>query len=301
MFDFINSRARAYIFSGALIALSLVSLLVFGLNLGIDFTGGTVLNLNLGDKFSIEETEAVMAPFEELSGAVVQVVQGRDLSGAMLDEGVVIKAPYIEEARRDELMSAFKAKWPALSSDDLRIESVGPVIGSELAGQALLSLGVAVILMVIYITIRFEIKFALATIITLLHNVLIVVGIFSLFRVELNLPFVAAILTIFGYSVNDAIVIYDRVRENVRHKRKGEYGKAVNDSINQSLMRCVNTSLTTLFVMVALFLGFYFFIGNADLLVFSVALILGIFIGTYSSIFIAGPLWFSLQEVKLKR
>ena len=301
MFDFIRNRPKTYGFSAVLILVSLVSFVIWGLNLGIDFTGGTVLNLNVGDQFSIEETKAVLAPFEELSQVAVQVVQGDGLSGDKHDEGVVIKAPYMEEARRNELMSAFRAKWPTLSSDNLRIESVGPVVGSELTSQALLSLAVAIVLMIAYITLRFEFRFALATIITLLHNVLIVAGVFSLFEVEINLPFVAAILTIFGYSVNDTIVIYDRVRENIRHRKKTDYHLAVNQSINQSIMRCVSTSLTTLFVMVALFFGFYYYVGNADLIAFAIAIILGIFIGTYSSIFVAAPLWFDLQKAKIKR
>jgi preprotein translocase SecF subunit len=301
MINFIGNRRKAYVLSAVLVIAGLVSLSIFGLNLGIDFTGGTVLHLNLGDEFSMEEIETVLVPFEELSGASIQVVQGRDLSGEMSDEGLVIKAPYIEETRRDQLMDAFRDKWPNLDSDDLRIESVGAVVGSELAGQALLSLGVAIILMVLYITFRFEFKFAVATIAALLHNVVIVIGIFSILQMEINVPFVAAILTVFGYSVNDTIVIFDRIRENIRHKRKSDYAAVVNESINQNLIRSINTSLTTLFVMVALLFGFHYYIGSVDLIVFIVALIMGVLIGTYSSIFIASPLWLNLQEVKLKR
>ncbi len=301
MINFIGNRRKAYVLSAVLVIAGLVSLAVFGLNLGIDFTGGTVLHLNLGDDFSMEEIESVIAPYEELSGASIQVVQGRDLSGNMSDEGLVIKAPYIEETRRDQIMDAFRDKWPTLDTDDLRIESVGAVVGSELAGQALLSLGVAIVLMVLYITFRFEFKFAVATIAALLHNVVIVVGIFSILQMEINVPFVAAILTVFGYSVNDTIVIFDRIRENIRHKRKSDYAEVVNESINQNLMRSINTSLTTLFVMVALLFGFHYYIGSVDLIVFVVALIMGVLIGTYSSIFIASPLWLNLQEVKLKR
>ena len=301
MINFIGNRRKAYVLSAVLVIAGLVSLSIFGLNLGIDFTGGTVLHLNLGDEFSMGEIETVLVPFEELSGASIQVVQGRDLSGEMSDEGLVIKAPYIEETRRDQLMDAFRDKWPNLDSDDLRIESVGAVVGSELAGQALLSLGVAIILMVLYITFRFEFKFAVATIAALLHNVVIVIGIFSILQMEINVPFVAAILTVFGYSVNDTIVIFDRIRENIRHKRKSDYAAVVNESINQNLIRSINTSLTTLFVMVALLFGFHYYIGSVDLIVFIVALIMGVLIGTYSSIFIASPLWLNLQEVKLKR
>lgn len=300
-FDFIGNRRKAYLLSSILVIASIVSLLLFGLNLGIDFTGGTVLHLNLGDDFSLEEVEAVLADFEELSGATLQVVQGRDISGEPTDEGLVIKAPYIEENRRNELMDTLRSNWPNLDPADLRIESVGAVVGGELTQQALLSLIVAVILMVIYITFRFEFKFAIATIVSLLHNVIIVIGIFSILRMEINVPFVAAILTVFGYSVNDTIVIIDRIRENIRHKRKSDYAEIVNDSINQNLMRSINTSLTTLFVLLALLFGFFYYIGSVDLIVFVVALILGVFVGTYSSIFVASPLWLNLQELGGKR
>jgi len=299
--DFIGNRRKAYLLSSILVIASIVSLLLFGLNLGIDFTGGTVLHLNLGDDFSLEEVEAVLADFDELSGATLQVVQGRDISGEPTDEGLVIKAPYIEENRRNELMDTLRSNWPNLDPADLRIESVGAVVGGELTQQALLSLIVAIILMVIYITFRFEFKFAIATIVSLLHNVIIVIGIFSILRMEINVPFVAAILTVFGYSVNDTIVIIDRIRENIRHKRKSDYAQIVNDSINQNLMRSINTSLTTLFVLLALLFGFFYYIGSVDLIVFVVALILGVFVGTYSSIFVASPLWLNLQELGGKR
>lgn len=300
MFNFIGNRRKAYLLSAVMVIASILSLAIFGLNLGIDFTGGTVLHLNLGEDFSMEEVETVMAPFEELSGASVQIVQARDITGELAEEGVVIKAPYIEESRRDTLMDAFRAKWPNLDPGDLRIESVGAVIGSELGRQAFISLVVAVFLMVIYITFRFEFKFAVATIAALLHNIVVVVGIFSILQMEINVPFVAAILTVFGYSVNDTIVIFDRIRENIVRRRKSDYAVVVNESINQNLMRSVNTSLTTLFVLVALLFGFHYYIGSLDLIVFVVALILGVFIGTYSSIFIASPLWLNLHDLKLK-
>jgi preprotein translocase SecF subunit len=301
MIDFIGNRRKAYVLSSVLVAASMISLIFFGLNLGIDFTGGTVLHLNLGEDFSLEEIEAVIAPFEELEGAALQVVQGRDLSGEVTDEGLVLKAPYIDESRRQVLMDAFRARWPKLDPADLRIESVGAVVGGEMTRQALLSLAVAIVLMVVYITFRFEFKFALATIVALLHNIVIVVGVFSIFRMEINVPFVAAILTVFGYSVNDTIVIFDRIRENIKHKRKTEFATVVNESINQNLMRSVNTSLTTLFVLGALLFGFHYYIGSVDLIVFVIALILGVLIGTYSSIFVASPLWLNLQDIKLKR
>lgn len=301
MIDFIGNRRKAYILSSILVIAGLVSLAIFGLNLGIDFTGGTVLHLNLGEEFSMEEVAAVIAPFEELDGAAVQIVQGRDLSGEPTDEGLVIKSQYIEEERREMIMDAFRSSFPKLDPADLRIESVGAVIGRELAAQAVLSLAVAILLMVGYITFRFEFRFALATIAALLHNIIVVVGVFSILQLEINVPFVAAILTVFGYSVNDTIVIFDRIRENIRHKQKREYVTVVNESINQNLVRSINTSLTTLFVLIALLFGFHYYIGSLDLIVFVLALIMGVFVGTYSSIFVASPLWLNLQEVQFKK
>ncbi len=301
MINFIENRRKAYIFSGLLVVAGLLSLALFGLNLGIDFTGGTVLQVNLGEDFSMEEVEEVIAPFEELEGAAVQVIQTRDLSGDLADEGLILRGPYLEEERRDQLMSALRERWPHIDPANIRVESVGPVVGGELTRQAILSLLVAIVLMVGYITFRFEFKFAVATIVALLHNIFVVLGIVSIFQMELNVPFVAAILTVFGYSVNDTIVIFDRIRENIKQRRKTEFGAVVNESINQNLRRSINTSLTTLFVLISLLAGFHFFIGNIDLFVFVATLILGVLVGTYSSIFIASPLWLNLQDVKLKR
>ena len=173
------------------------------------------------------------------------------------------------------------------------------MVSGELTRQALLALAVATAAMILYISIRFEFKFAVATIAALLHDVLIVVGVFSILRMEINIPFVAAVMTVFGYSVNDTIVIIDRIRENV--KMLDEYPEVVDRSIRQSLVRCFNTSLTTLLVLIALLVGFHYFIGSLDLIVFVVALMIGVFIGTYSSIFIASPLWLDLKEWEFRR
>lgn len=297
MFDFIGNRRKAYLLSLILIGAGLLSLVVFGLNLGIDFTGGTVLQFNLGEDISMEEVEAALEPYEELEGAVVQVIQGRDLTGEPTEEGLIIRGPIMTEERRDALIRDFRDRFPEMAGDDLRVESVGAVIGAELTRQALLSLLVALVAIVAYITFRFEFKFAVATIGGLLHNVIVVLGIFSILQMEINVPFVAAILTVVGYSVNDTIVIMDRIRENIKHRKRKEYVEVVNDSINQNLMRSINTSLTTLFVLIALLFGFHYFIGSLDLIVFVVALILGVVVGTYSSIFIASPLWLNLQDL----
>jgi len=300
MINFIDNRRKAYLFSLILITVGIISLAVFGLNLGIDFTGGTVFQLTLGEDFSMEEVDKALEPFEELEGAVIQVVKGRDLTGAPTDEGVIIRGPYMGEDRREAVMREFQDRFPRMDLDDSREESVGAVIGAELTRDAILALVIAIVAMIAYITYRFEFKFAVATITALLHNIVIVLGVFSILQLEINVPFVAAILTVFGYSVNDTIVIMDRIRENIKHRKKSEFAASVNQSINQNLMRSINTSLTTLFVLIALLFGFHYFIGSLDLIVFIVALILGVFVGTYSSIFIASPLWLNLQDYNLK-
>ena len=256
MISFTRHSRKAYLLSAFLVAASIISLVFFGLNLGLDFTGGTVFHLNLGEGFTLEEVEEVIAPFEELQGAALQVIQGRDLQGRITEEGVVIKTSYVEEERRELIMEAFRERWSGLDPEDLREENVGGVISGELTSQSLLALVVAIAAMIAYISFRFEFKFALATIAALLHDIIIVVGAFSLLQMEVNVPFVAAVLTVFGYSVNDSIIIIDRIRENIKHRRREEYAAVVDLSISQSLMRAINTSLTTLLVLIAMLVGF---------------------------------------------
>ncbi len=296
--NFVRNRKIPYILSLLLIIAGALSLILAGLNLGIDFAGGTVFHLNLTGGFTLDEVEAVADAIPELKGAALQVVQGRDLQGRITTEGVVIKSIYLEEGRRNAILGSFRERWPSLGSEDLRVESVGGVISGELARQSLIALVVAIAGMIIYITIRFEFKFALAAITALLHDIFIIMAIFSIFRLEVNVPFIAALLTIFGYSVNDTIVIFDRIRENIKRKKKDEYDVLVDQSINQSLVRTLNTSLTTLIVLVALLVGFYYFIGSFDLIAFVIALLIGVVVGTYSSIFIAAPLWFDLSRLQ---
>ncbi len=298
--DFVRHSRKAYLCSAILLVAGAISLAIFGLNLGIDFTGGTVFHLNLQQEFTLQEVKEVLTPFG-LQGMPIQTVQGRNLQGEIVDTGVAIKSPYLEEGRREEVMSAFRQHWPGLSSKDLRVESVGALIGSELTRQSLISLAAAIVAMIAYITFRFEFKFAISAIAGLLHDIAVIVAIFSILRLEVNVPFIAAILTVFGYSINDSIVVIDRIRLNIRHKPRAEYPAVVNQSINQSLVRCLNTSFTTLLVLVALMFGFTYYIGNVDLIGFVIAMIIGVVVGTYSSLFIVSPLWLDLKQREFKR
>ena len=304
----IKHRKKAFILSLILILASLLSMGyhmvvdgfgTLGLNLGIDFAGGTVLQLNLGEEFDVTEVEEILDA-QDIESASVQTVRTRDEDGEYVDEGVLIKTRLIDEAGRDRLMDAMIERWPDMDKEDRSIESVGAAVGSEQKKWSAIALAVALICMIIYITLRFEFRFALATIGALIHDVIIVVGIFSLLRFDINITFVAALLTIVGYSINDSIVIIDRIRENLTHKLKKDYAEVVDRSIMQCLNRSINTSLTTLMVLIALMVGFYLFVGNLDLVVFVVAMIVGVVVGTYSSIFIASPLWLTMKENSLK-
>lgn len=290
---FLKYRRFAYLASAALILIGIVSILINGLNLGIDFTGGTIMHLRLPEQYRMAEVREVLSPFD-LEGAPLQRA-----GGDLTEEGneVVIKAPYLDESTRQEIIGAFQERWPEISGADvLREENVGAVIGQELTREAFLALLLAAAGMVFYITLRFQFKFSLAAIAALLHDAFIVLAIFSIFQVEINSPFIAAILTIIGYSINDTIVIFDRIRENLRFRQKRTLPELVNDSINENIVRSINTSLTTLTVLISLFLAFNYFVGGMDLRAFALALLIGIVSGTYSSIFIAGPMWVNMNR-----
>ncbi len=291
--DFLQYRSKGFLFSGILILIGIVSLLLNGLNLGIDFTGGTILHLRLAGGYQMEEVRDVLEPYG-LDGVPLQRV-GRE--GEPTGEEVIIKTPPLEEETRTEIVSTFQERWTEMTTEDiLRVDNVGAVIGQELTREAFLALALAAAGMIIYITFRFEFKFALAGIIALLHDAFIIIAFFSVFQLEINSPFIAAVLTIIGYSINDTIVVFDRVRENLKFRRKRTLKEVVNDSINENLVRSVNTSVTTLIVLLSLFVAFNYFVGGMDLRVFALALLVGVLSGTYSSIFIASPTWFSWRN-----
>ena len=193
---------------------------------------------------------------------------------------------------RKKIFEDFKTKYNLTDEDLLRADQFGPSVGKEIQSRALIAIIISVIGMLIYIAFRFELSFAISAIIVLTHDVLIVLAMYLILQVPINSPFVAAILTILGYSINDTIVIFDRVRENLKFTRKKiDYVKIANDSVSQSLSRSINTSLTTLVTVVALYV-----LGVEQIKEFALPLIVGIIAGTYSSIFIASPLWVMVKQ-----
>ena len=294
---FVKNRSRAFIFSGVLMVIFLFSLALMGLNLGVHFGGMEVL-FSPGESFTVEEVREVLGE-KGLEGSSIQrvgVMEDDDASHA-----AIIKTSYLSQEEQDGLMHSLEDRWPNMDHDQTRIHSTGPAIGGEQLRSAFWALSLALVAMVGYITLRFQFTYAIATIAALVHDVIVVLGISSLLQLEISIPFIAALLTVIGYSVNDSIVIIDRIRENIKDKRKKEYSAVVNQSIVQSLTRSLNTSSTTMMVLVALLIGFIYYIGTQDLFAFILALIIGVISGTYSSLFIAGPLWLSLKLKEFKR
>jgi len=283
---FIRLRKIWYIISLLVIIPGLISLMVQGLNLGIEFTGGNLLEVRFENPVPVEKVRQVVS------------AQGLEFSRGIQKSGTsdyLIRTRHLTQEEQDKLMAALNSlgKYTVL-----RNESIGPTIGRELTTKALLALLIASVLMIIYISIRFEFKQGIAAVIALIHDTLVVTGVFSLFQIEVDGAFVAALLTIIGYSINNTIVIFDRIRENMLHRKKGEsLEDIVNASLWQTLTRSINTVLTVVFVLVALY-----FLGGSTIRNFVLALLIGVVSGAYSSICNAGPLWvdFKLMEKRAK-
>ena len=275
--NFMGQRKLAAALSVVLIILSIGSLSVRGLNFGLDFTGGTLIELSYPEAAQINSVRSTLteAGFEEFT--VQAFGSARD---------IVVRIPADEDGQSGADLSTEVLE--ALSSDtpnvDLRrVEFVGPQVGQELAEQGGLALLYALFGILIYVSLRFQWRFAVGAVAALVHDVLIVLGFLSFFKMSFDLTVVAAILAVIGYSLNDTIVVYDRLRENFRIKRKGTAVELTNLSINQMLGRTLMTSLTTMAVLIALF---YF--GGEIIHAFAYTLIMGVFVGTYSSIYVAG-------------
>lgn len=279
-FDFIGKRKIASYLSIGLIVIGLVSLILkAGPALGIDFTGGTLVQLKFDEPVDISAARASLLE-QGFTKPMIQSFGGED--------EILIRVP-IEEAGEDfaeRIAAAFVGK----SIEFRRTESVGPKIGAELKGQSVEAVFAAMFGILLYITIRFDRYYAVGAVAALFHDVLITLGIFSLLNLELDLAIIAAFLTIVGYSLNDTIVVFDRIRENVKGRSKSDLYEIVNRSINETLNRTIITSLTTFVVVLMLFLQ-----GGEVIKYFAFALIVGVVVGTYSSIFVASPIMVFLE------
>lgn len=282
-FDFLGVRRQAAIFSITLILISIGSLAVRGLNFGIDFTGGVLLEVvyqEAADLPRIRETlgaggygDAQVQNFGAARDVLIRVLPRESSSSA--DVG-------------DQILGLLRNADQSVEL--LRVEFVGPQVGDELAERGGLAMLFALIMILIYIMVRFQWKFAVGAVAALVHDVIITLGVFSVLQLTFDLSVLAAILAVIGYSLNDTIVVFDRIRENFRRVRAEGAEASMNLSLNQTLSRTIVTGLTTLLVLIALF-----FLGGEAVSGFSVALIAGIVIGTYSSIYIASALALALE------
>ncbi len=273
--NFLRHAVPISILSLVLVLGSLTSLATNGINWGLDFTGGTVVELEFSSPSDLEALRAELSSFET-DGAVVQNF------GSSRD--VLVRLPVKEGVATDTQVSFVMDAALKLDPQVVqkRVEVVGPQIGKELAEQGGLAVLVALICILIYVSFRFEWRLALGSVAALAHDVIITLGVFSLFQLDFDLTVLAGVLTVVGYSLNDTIVVFDRIRENFLKMRKGEPEEIVNTSITQTMSRTIITTGTTLVVVVALFLK-----GGTMIHGFATALMMGIFVGTFSSIYVA--------------
>ena len=267
--------------------IGLGSMIVKGFNMGIDFTGGSIMDLQFHKTVSVAEVRDVLKE-RDLGNSIIQL-ESSD-SAVTSAKGVLIRTGVISDEQRQQVMADLKTK---LGDFDIqRVENVGATIGGELIQQAVLAIVLSWVLMIAYITIRFEFRFALAAIIALIIDVTVTLSYFSLFHVEMDSSFVAALLTVVGYSVNGTIVIFDRIRENLKiHRRSESMTEMVDNSIWQTMGRSIYTVGTSLFAVVAIFLW-----GGETIRNFAFAMLVGFSSGAYTSTLLAGPLWMLLRK-----
>ena len=269
------------------VSIALCGLLFKGLNYGIDFTGGNLYQVNFEEEVGLQSINAFL---DEVALDYPQLTSNS--RRVQVSEGgvVIIRTPEMSEDDKN----AFLDRLETFGSYELqRSDKVGATVGEELKTSAIFALLIGGALIVLYITLRFEFKFALAAIVALLHDIIISVGAIALLGYEVNTPFIAAVLTILGYSINDTIVVFDRIRETIRKKNSGTLGDCINKSVNQVMTRSINTSVTTFLAVVVILI-----FGGTSLQTFITTLLFGVVAGTYSSIFVASPMVYLLEKGK---
>jgi preprotein translocase subunit SecF len=285
-----------------LVLASIISLSVFGLRFSIDFTGGSLLEINIQGEHQL--TPPIIS--EKIKTALPRLT---DLVAQPTAEGFLIRTKDLSETEHQTVLQVFKDNLPGNTIDEKRFESIGPVVGEELKNKAIWAVSIAVIMMIAYIAWAFRKvskpvaswKYGLGAIIALIHDLIITTGIFSVLghfspNFEIDLLFVTAMLTILGYSVNDTIVVYDRTRENLIYSPQETFEATVNKSVNETMTRSIHTGMATLFVLLALIL-----FGGESILSFALVLFIGVIFGTYSSIFIATTLLVVWHKLGMKK
>ncbi|EJW17093.1 protein translocase subunit SecF [Paenibacillus alvei] len=286
-FNFVHQSKYFFIFSIVITILGALSLSIFGLNYGVDFSSGTNVDINLTKKIEKSQVEDLLKTYNFKKEPTI----------TMGTERITIRFTEVLDEQHEKQFKADMKKLDQGSS--MEVNTVDVEIARELQRNALLAVLIASIGIIIYVSIRFEWRFAVSAVVALLHDAFMVISLFSIFRLEVTLPFIIAVLTIIGYSINDTIVIFDRIRENLRFskiKSMDDLAHLVNDSIYQTLTRSINTVLTVLVTALCLFI-----FGSESIRMFSLAILFGLGFGAYSSIFIASPLWVVLKNKENKK
>ena len=273
-----------YAISLAVIAVGLIMFAIYGLNYGIDFTGGTMLQLEGGKFVSVEQAREIISVYDE-NASIIH-------SGSEKSELIIRSSKDLSNKDTTEIVNQFVEVF-GMDESNFQTQKFGPFMGKEIRDRAIFSVIIASVLMLAYISFRFQFKFGVAAVIALVHDVLVTLAVYSVLRLPVNSSFIAAILTIVGYSINDTIVIFDRIREESKIYPKLGFGEVINNSIKLSLRRTLFTTLTTLMAVITLYI-----VGVEDVKVLALPLIIGMVSGTYSSLFIATPILYSLKRLK---
>ena len=289
MFSIVKNYKIFFYITIIFLLIGFVSIVTRGFNLGIDFTGGSIVDLTFENPVNVAQVRDVLKE-HDMGNSIIQL---ENSDGKTEANSVLIRTGVVEDTELRATMNDLQSKLGNYQIQ--RVEQVGATIGSELVQQAAMAIVLSWVLMIAYITFRFEFKFAIAAIIALIIDVLVVLSYFSLFQMEMDSSFVAALLTVVGYSVNGTIVIFDRIRENLKiHRRSESLGEMVDNSIWQCMTRTIYTVATSLFAIVSIFL-----FGGETIHNFSFAMLVGFASGAYTSIFLAGPMWMFLKNKKI--
>ncbi len=294
-FPIVKLRYWWFALSLLIIIPGIISLAMHGLNQGIDFTGGSMFDIT----FTKQVTQADISKVLDSAGLTnsqVQLTEGQLPDGTKVSKALIKTKP-LEESERDNMLNTLENKVAPFDRKNLKEDKVGPAIGQELRNDALLALLIASAGMILYLTIRFEFVYGISAVIAIIHDVLVVLGLFSIFRWEIDSSFVAAILTVVGYSINDTVVIFDRIRENAEKLKRGDsYEDMVERSVWQTMGRSINTVVTVLITLFAIFL-----LGGESTRIFSLAMLIGVFSGAYSSIFNASQILVEFKHWQFRK
>lgn len=281
MFSPTANRKKFFIFSSICVVISIILLFVKGLNFGIDFTGGNTL------QFDLNKTKYSATVESQVRDIIKKHVKTNDITIQKTGEsGVSVKTIELTNEQSDNIINDIKEAFNLEQKHILANDKVSGTVSGRLIGDSLKAILLAVALMLIYITFRFDFQSGTSAVLALAHDIIIMLGFYSLFGLNVNTSYIAAILTILGYSINATIIVFDRVRENQRTMKKASYDEITDDAIKNSYLRAINSSLTTLFTI-----GLLYIMGVDSIKEFALPIIVGLVAGTYSSLFIAGPFW----------